>query len=47
VDSDVLKRKLIRSSRRRHRMGQVLFVAMVILAAGLVAFNIWVYIINP
>lgn len=44
VDSDVLKHRLLSSSRRREIAANVLFVILVILAIAVVAFCLWAYL---
>ena len=43
VDSDELKHQLISSSRRRHIVGILLFLLLVIMAIGMTSFTIWAY----
>jgi hypothetical protein len=43
VDSDVLKHQLISSSRRRHIIGKLLFMLLVVLSMGMTSFVIWAY----
>ena len=44
---NVLENELLSLSHRQHRTGQVLFAVMVVIAVGVVAFNLWAYVINP
>lgn len=44
---DTLENELLLTSRRSHRMEQMLFMVVVIIAMGVVAFNFWMYILNP
>jgi len=45
VDSDVLKHQLISSSRRRHIVGKLLFMLLVIMAIGMTSFVICAYVL--
>lgn len=43
MDSDELKHKLISSSRTKKRLSKMLFVFMVVIAVGVMLFNLWTY----
>ncbi|MCH4147778.1 MAG: hypothetical protein LKG25_05315 [Prevotella sp.] len=43
-DSDVLKQRLISSSKRREIAGKVMFVILTIMAIAVVLFCLWAYL---